>query len=164
MSEPTLLESRVDKIERDNRRLKLTVGALLLALAAVPLIGAVMPEQIPELIQARNFQVIDESGTVRTEMHWNGIFIRAENGRTRTLMNVGGIFNRDENGDRQFAMDDEGFQYHDQDGVLRAVMGTMRPGRYPEFLFGRPPTSPPHFSLYDIEGNVVWSTDCAPNC
>jgi hypothetical protein len=27
MSEATLLESRVDKIERDNRRLKLTVGA-----------------------------------------------------------------------------------------------------------------------------------------
>ena len=46
MSETTLLESRVDKIERDNRRLKLTLGALLLALAAVPLIGAVMPEQI----------------------------------------------------------------------------------------------------------------------
>ena len=55
MSETTLLESRVDKIERDNRRLKLTVGALLLALAAVPLIGAVMPEQIPERIQARQF-------------------------------------------------------------------------------------------------------------
>ena len=28
MSETTLLESRVDKIERDNRRLKLTVGAM----------------------------------------------------------------------------------------------------------------------------------------
>ena len=65
MSEATALESRVDKLEQDNRRLKLTVGALLLALAAVPLIGAVMPEQIPELIQARQFRVIDENGTVR---------------------------------------------------------------------------------------------------
>ena len=51
MSETTLLESRLSKVERDNRRLKLTVGALLLVLAAVPLIGAVMPEQIPEVIQ-----------------------------------------------------------------------------------------------------------------
>jgi hypothetical protein len=65
MSEATVLESRVDKLEQDNRRLKLTVGALLLALAAVPLIGAVMPEQIPELIQARQFRVIDENDTVR---------------------------------------------------------------------------------------------------
>jgi hypothetical protein len=60
-----VLESRADKLEQDNRRLKLTVGALLLALAAVPLIGAVMPEQIPELIQARQFRVIDENDTVR---------------------------------------------------------------------------------------------------
>ena len=65
MSEPTLLESRVDKIERDNRRLKLTVGALLLALAAVPLIGAVMPEQVQEVIDARMFRVIDENGNFR---------------------------------------------------------------------------------------------------
>ena len=55
MSEATLLESRLSKIERDNRRLKLTVGALLLVMAAVPLIGAVMPQEIPEMIQARAF-------------------------------------------------------------------------------------------------------------
>ena len=65
MSETTLLESRVDKIERDNRRLKLTVGALLLALAAVPLIGAVMPEKLPQVITAREFSVVDENGTDR---------------------------------------------------------------------------------------------------
>ena len=53
MSEATLLESRVDKLEQDNRRLKLTLGALLLVMAAVPLIGAVMPQEIPELIEAR---------------------------------------------------------------------------------------------------------------
>jgi hypothetical protein len=75
MSEATLLESRVDKIERDNRRLKLTVGALLLALAAVPLIGAVMPEQIPSLIQARAFEVIDENGVSRAVMGELGVFV-----------------------------------------------------------------------------------------
>ena len=64
MSETTLLESRVDKVERDNRRLKLTVGALLLALAAVPLIGAVMPQEMPT-VRARSFQVIDNDGNIR---------------------------------------------------------------------------------------------------
>ena len=55
MSETTVVDARLDKLEQDNGRLKLTVGALLLALAAVPLIGAVMPQEIPEMIQARAF-------------------------------------------------------------------------------------------------------------
>jgi hypothetical protein len=98
MSETTLLESRADKIERDNRRLKLTVGALLLALAAVPLIGAVMPEQIPDLIQARRFEVIDESGTPRAAMAAGGIFYYDGTGNYRAQISAGGIFYRDENG------------------------------------------------------------------
>jgi len=45
MSEATVVDARLDKLERDNRRLKLALGALLLALAAVPLIGAGPPGQ-----------------------------------------------------------------------------------------------------------------------
>ena len=45
MSEATVVDARLDKLERDNRRLKLAVGALLLVLAAVPLIGAGPPGQ-----------------------------------------------------------------------------------------------------------------------
>ena len=71
--EATLLESRVDKLEQDNRRLKLTLGALLLALAVVPLIGAVMPEQIPDVIRAGQFQVIDENGHVCAVMNAGGM-------------------------------------------------------------------------------------------
>ena len=98
MSEATLLESRVSKIERDNRRLKLTVGALLLALAAVPLIGAVMPEQIPELIQARRFEVIDENGTRRAGLNATGIGFTDESNNIRAGMNADGIAYFDESG------------------------------------------------------------------
>ena len=98
MSEATLLESRVDKIERDNRRLKLTVGALLLALAAVPLIGAVMPEQIPEMIQARRFEVIDENGTRRAGLNATGIGFTDESNNIRAGMNADGIAYFDESG------------------------------------------------------------------
>jgi hypothetical protein len=98
MSEATLLESRVDKIERDNRRLKLTVGALLLALAAVPLIGAVMPEQIPEVIQARRFHVIDENDNIRAAMDRIGFDVHDENGTRRAFMSDNGFWYRDENG------------------------------------------------------------------
>ena len=63
MSETTVVDARLDKLEQDNRRLKLTVGALLLALAAVPLVGAVMPERVQDAVFARAFYVEDENGT-----------------------------------------------------------------------------------------------------
>ena len=91
MSEATLLESRVDKIERDNRRLKLALGALLLALAAVPLVGAVMPEQVPDAVRARAFYVEDENGTVRVRIDDCGIFHRDENDNSRVMISDLGI-------------------------------------------------------------------------
>ena len=45
VNEPTAVESRQNGLKQDGRRLKLTVGTLLLALAAVPLIGAAVPQQ-----------------------------------------------------------------------------------------------------------------------
>ena len=98
MTETALLESRVDKIERDNRRLKLTVGALLLALAAVPLIGAVMPEQIQDVIQARKFEVVDENGTRRAGLNATGIGFTDESNNIRAGMNADGIAYFDESG------------------------------------------------------------------
>ena len=97
MSEATLLESRVDKLEQDNRRLKLTVGALLLALAAVPLVGAVMPQEIPGLIQAQRFEVIDENDRKRVQLDAVGVFYIDANGKGRAQLNSEGIFYSDEN-------------------------------------------------------------------
>jgi hypothetical protein len=99
MSEATLLESRVDKLEQDNRRLKLTLGALLLALAAVPLIGAVTPEQIQAVIQARKFEVIGENGTRRAGLNATGIGFTDESNNIRAGMNADGIAYFDESGD-----------------------------------------------------------------
>ena len=98
MSETTLLESRLSKVEQDNRRLKLALGALLLALAAVPLIGAVMPEQIPDVVQARRFEVIDENGTLRTLMDGKTIAYLDENRVTRSQLYVDGFFYSDASG------------------------------------------------------------------
>ena len=115
MSEATLLESRVDKIERDNRRLKLTVGALLLALAAVPLIGAVMPEQIQDVVRARRFEVIDGNG-VNLRMGTTGIHYWDKNGTTRALINDLGIAYFADFGDRSAAMDPFGIHYRGENG------------------------------------------------
>ena len=122
--EITELVERLERVERDNQRLKLALGAVMLVLAAVPLIGAVMPEQvprmalgpfllllaavplvgaviangIPELIQARQFEVIDEDGTMRVLIDEDGIFYCDENGTYRAAINENGIHYQDENG------------------------------------------------------------------
>ena len=117
MSEATLLESRLSKVEQDNRRLKLTVGALLLALAAVPLIGAVMPQEIPDLITAREFRVVDENGTERAYMRDTGFWYSDEDGTLRFAMNELGLSVRDENGNLRVMMTDVGIGYYDENGT-----------------------------------------------
>jgi hypothetical protein len=158
MSEPTVVDARLDKLEQDNRRLKLTVGALLLVLAAVPLIGAVMPQQIPELIQAREFQTVDRNGTMRASMSNSGFHYRDNNGTLIASMGqffrgtgfraqaFGGLRLYDENGTARVDISDYAITYHDENNILRAVMRANA------------------ITHYDENDNIVWSTLCAPNC
>jgi hypothetical protein len=141
MNEATLLESRLSKVERDNRRLKLALGALLLALAAVPLIGAVMPEQIPEVIEARAFQVIDENGERRADMSDEGFAYWDENDNGRAEMSDLGISYYDENGNvcRLQCRLDQG------------SVGLVTPST------GAVTTYPAQVVLYDADGTVLWS-------
>ena len=125
MSEPTVVDARLDKIERDNRRLKLTVGALLLVLAAVPLIGAVMPEQIPQVITAREFSVVDENGTERAVMEPLGIGYYDENGSARVRMFADGIHYWDENETIRAWIDEIGIGYADENGTVRASINDL---------------------------------------
>ena len=98
MNKATVVDARLDKLEQDNRRLKLTVGALLLVLAAVPLIGAVMPEQVLNVVQARRVEVVDENGNLRTLMDGKTIAYLDENHVTRAQLYADGFFLSDENG------------------------------------------------------------------
>ena len=137
MREATLLEARLSKVEQDNRRLKLALGALLLALAAVPLIGAVMPEQIsgtrylPDVIQAHGgFRVVNWSGKVRATMDFE-TGIRYYDPLNATL---------------RASMSDRGISYSDESGNIRAEINKTG------------------IAYRDENFNVVWSTGCAPNC
>ena len=73
MNETTVFVSRLNRLERDNRWLKLALGSLLLMLATVALVGSMMPQQIPDVIEAREFRVVDENGVVRAAMYAEGI-------------------------------------------------------------------------------------------
>ena len=126
MSETTVVDARLDKLEQDNRRLKLTVGALLLVMAAVPLVGAVMPEQIPEVIQARRFEVIDGNGMPRAVMGEIGLAYFDVNRTIRAMMDGGSIRVLDENGTLRAWMHDNGFAYQDENGSFHAWPEALR--------------------------------------
>ena len=140
MSETTVVDARLDKLEQDNRRLKLAVGALLLVLAAVPLVGAVMPEQIPEVIRARAFHAIDGNGMSRAVMGEIGFAYFDVNRTIRAMMDGGSIRVSDENGTLRALMDNKNIAYLDENRVTRAQL-------YADGFF-----------LNDENGNVVWRT------
>ena len=118
MSEPTVFESRLRKLEQDNRRLKLSVGALLLVLAAVPLIGAMMPEQRPQMVRSSTFRTIDGNGKNRAYIGTDGIAFADENGNNRASISADGISYYDENGTIRAWMNDTGFVSFDENGEL----------------------------------------------
>ena len=66
MNEPTAVESRLDRLKQDDRQLKLTVGALLLSLAAVPLVGAAVPQQ--DLTERFLLLATARTGTMQREL------------------------------------------------------------------------------------------------
>ena len=138
MSEATVVDARLDKLERDNWRLKLPVSALLLAQSAVPLIGAVMPEQIPEVIRARAFHAIDGNGMSRAVMGEIGFAYFDVNRTIRAMMDGGSIRVLDENGTLRALIDDKSIAYLDENRVTRAQL-------YADGFF-----------LSDENGNVVW--------
>ncbi len=194
MSEATLLESRLSKVERDNRRLKLALGALLLALAAVPLIGAVMLQEIPgmalgsflvlvavvplasamwsgggrvpEVIEAREFRVIDENGSERATMNDTGFYYRDENGTIRISMDAGcydspGVGCYDKNGTLSVLMGSAGVFVADEDDSLRPVAyGLTVDGTLSVLIqtVGIVFINAEGIRYEDWNGNVVWRT------
>ena len=130
--------ARIERLERENRRLKLAGGAVVAVLLGVALVGAVMPQEIPEVIEARGIRVVDENGTVRAEMLDGGISYYDENGTVRSTVVANGFFYFDENVTTRAAMYADGITYADESGTMRATMNTDG------------------IVLYDTEGNVIW--------
>jgi hypothetical protein len=147
MNKIGLMESRLGKLERDNRRLKMAFGVMSLLFATVVFISMAMPQQIPDVISAHEFHVIDADGAPRAKMLTDRTSYFDENGTPRTVM------------------DDAGFRYYDErsfisgdcprsQSCIRALLGNVG-------LLSKPPvagttTYQTQVALYDAEGNVIW--------
>jgi len=108
MSEPTLdrLTQRLDRLERENRRLKVTGAVLVLALAAGGVMGQV-PKAVPRVVEAERFVLRDTKGkvlaTLGTEASTPSLALFDQNGKTRAVLMVlangaAGLFVDDQNG------------------------------------------------------------------
>ena len=69
-----LLTRRIDRLERDNRRLKLGLLVALVILASTVLMAQVVVESMPVKLEAQSYEVLDENGKPR------GVFAVAEDG------------------------------------------------------------------------------------
>ncbi|KPJ92099.1 MAG: hypothetical protein AMS18_08095 [Gemmatimonas sp. SG8_17] len=104
------LEARVRKLEKSNRRLVIACFGL----AALTLVGLMRwGTPVAEVVRARLFQVVDDSGLVRIELRHDstetGLFIRDVAGDTRL-------------GAAQFAHGGGGFALHGPEAKGAAVL------------------------------------------
>jgi len=139
------LEQRLEKLERQIRRLRVTLFGLVAALVLVPLMGTVIPQELPEVIDARAFRVIGEDGHLRVFVHAGGSYYFDEHQKIKAWMDDDGIRYYDENDAIRVFVDARGIWYKDEDGRLRAQLGTDAEPSYPAAVV-----------LYDAEGNVIW--------
>ena len=135
------IAGRVQRLERDNRRLKLAGGAMAAVLVAVPLGGAALPAQVPEVIEARAFRVLDENGTQRAGLGARWLAFYSEDGTIQTArFGIGGLGIFDEQGRQRTALGAYGLTFNDGfkdelDMRARLDAGGLR--------------------LYDEEGNMI---------
>jgi hypothetical protein len=153
MGSSTAVDARLGKLERDNLRLKLVVGSLLVTLGVLPLIGAAPSGQMPNVIEARSFHVIDENGIKRAQVDADGIFYIDADSNVRLSAYADGIYYMDETGRNRVLMGPNGIEYMDENGLTRAHLGRI--------AFNPPATDaltyyPGDVALYDAEGNLRW--------
>ena len=144
---------RLEKLERQNRRLKYAGAAALLLVSAVLLMGQAAP--VPETIEARTFIVLDAHGTPRA------ILTAAESG--------GGLSLHDPDGNVRALLisSEEGtvLTLFDADGTERVMLEATEGG---SGLYLRDANenlrvglalieAEPALGLFDRQGNIVFS-------
>jgi hypothetical protein len=156
MHDLSAVVARVEKLEWENRRLKIVGGAVLLGLVAACTSAAVMPQEVPELIEARSFAVVDEDGTTRAGITSVGIGYHDERGNLRALLSPGGIAYIDENGTTRGRIEAGGSSYFDENGEIRARIVVGGSSYFDENGEIRARIVDDSFTYFDENGDVIW--------
>jgi hypothetical protein len=130
------MHARLERLERENRRIKLAGGAALLAAVALVLMGESKPDSIAKAVDAERFVVRDTSGTVRAVLGVNpdgnmGLEIRDANGKAGAALGMG------TNGNPALRLDGRA----GKTGIALGVRSNNNPA----------------MEFYDNDGKIVWS-------
>ena len=156
MHDLSAVVGRVEKLERENKRLKIAGGMLVLGLIGACTSAAVMPEEAPEVIEARSFAVIDPDGTIRAGITSVGIGYHDERGNLRALISPGGIAYIDENGTTRGRIEADGNTYFDENGEIRARIVAGGTSYFDENGEIRVRIVDDSFTYFDENGDVIW--------
>ena len=138
MNQPMMetLVERLDRLERENRRLKWVGSVVLIGITALVLMGQAGPRHVFKIVQAEQFVLRDPSGQTRAVLGTvadgsAGLALYDRDGKDRAKLIVlpDGM---------------SGLIAFDRDGKLRAGTGVTADGS-------------PRLTLYDRDGRVVWS-------
>jgi hypothetical protein len=145
--------ARLEKVERQNRRLRGAGIAVFVLAAAGLLMGQAMPKA--RIVEAEGFQLKDGQGKVRAELVVDKdgprMALRDENGKTRVGLFVDKegqvLAMTDENGELRAELsvskDGQGLYLSDETGKPRATLNVSKVG--------------PVLALYDENGKRIWS-------
>ena len=150
------LEQRIERLERENRRLKLAGGAVVAVLFGAACVGAVIPRQIQDVIEAREFYEDDEDDNVRAAMSADAIRYLDENGTVRVGLSEVGIGYWDENGAIRATIHNGAIDYRHENGSLAATMNSGGIGYLNDNGAVIAGISTEGFVFYDAEGNQIW--------
>ncbi len=156
MHDLSAVVARVEKLERENRRLKIVGGVLLLGLMAACTSAAVMPQEVPDVIEARTFAVIDEDGTTRAGITAVGIGYHDEQGNLRALISPRGIAYIDENGTTRGRIEAGGSSYFHENGEISARIVASGSSYFDENGEIRARIVADSFTYFDENGDVIW--------
>ena len=160
MSEPTMetLARRLDRLERENRRLKRAGVVILGVIAAVVLMGQATPRKVAKVIEAEKFVLRDAVGTIRAVLGPG---------------ELGGLYHLtlfDMNGKELVglatALDQAVLLFNDSHRKTRAAISVVRGASTltlyddtgtPRAEMGAQPDGRPRLTLWDRDGKVIWS-------
>jgi len=136
---------RLGRLERENRRLKISGAILLLALAAVGAMGQGLPKAVPKVVEAERFVLRDTRGKILATLGTEAAGLLAlvlsdQNGKTRAGLGVG--------------TSGPSLVLRDENSKDRAALGhTALEGTATGTVEQRPASS---LVLFDRDGKVIW--------
>lgn len=153
------LAQRLDRVERENRRLKRGGAVVLAVVAAVVLMGQATGDKVAKVLEAESFVVRDSKGALRAILGvWEDDEVRLllpdRNGKSRAIL----------------AVKPDGSPYlglYDKDGKRRIGMAVLQDGMLALGLaytddksragLSVGPDGSPRLFLADKAGKVIWS-------